>query len=296
MFKATGHRNAYFPLFIPLSYMQKERNTSKFWRRSAPSSPIIGWNERRRKNGPRQPVDRALVVRPTSETIIGASYAKWVAILPRPPDPDHQWANVVRWEMRPACSCGRRNFSGRKAYRARNRSRARAETRADARGFTRPSSAIICGRAVYTGEKSESTFPRAVQTLCIEAGAGSQELSSPALPISRPKFFALERIQFRRATKTGVRLDDQLGVSTRMVAPSSCARGHDGLVLPPRIAPTTHSHYTCHAKARNARSGSGCSERPRSALRVITWHEFADRGARGSARPRRRGKELGVDQ
>src|SRR4030088_692869 len=102
MFRATGHRNAYFPLFIPLSYFAKEaEHVEGFAKECAVvthSRLEVGADG---KMKPASPLAEPLVVRPTSETIIGASYAKWVQSYRDLPILINQWANVVRWEMRP---------------------------------------------------------------------------------------------------------------------------------------------------------------------------------------------------
>src|SRR5687768_3362776 len=101
MFKETGHQNAYFPLFIPLSYLEKEaEHVEGFAKECAvvthhrlepgPSGGLV----------PTGKLKEPLVVRPTSETIIGAMYAKWVQSYRDLPILINQWANVVRWELR----------------------------------------------------------------------------------------------------------------------------------------------------------------------------------------------------
>ena len=101
MFKATGHKNAYFPLFIPLSFLEKEAaHVDGFAKECA----VV--THHRLKAGPNGKLipdgelDEPLIVRPTSETIIGATFAKWVQSYRDLPLLINQWANVVRWEMR----------------------------------------------------------------------------------------------------------------------------------------------------------------------------------------------------
>ena len=101
MFKATGHVNAYFPLFIPMSYLEKEAaHVEGFAKECA-----VVTHHRLEPDGegglrPAGPLDEPLVVRPTSETIIGEMYAKWIQSYRDLPLLINQWANVVRWEMR----------------------------------------------------------------------------------------------------------------------------------------------------------------------------------------------------
>src|SRR5438067_13114371 len=101
MFRATGHRNAYFPLFIPLSYFAKEaEHVEGFAKECAVVTHTRLELEADGRLKPGSPLSEPLVVRPTSETIIGASYAKWVQSYRDLPILLTQWANVVRWEMR----------------------------------------------------------------------------------------------------------------------------------------------------------------------------------------------------
>ena len=102
MFKATGHKNAYFPLFIPLSYLEKEaEHVAGFAKECAVVTHHRLEVNAEGKLVPTGKLTEPLVVRPTSETIIGAAYAKWVQSYRDLPLLLNQWANVVRWEMRP---------------------------------------------------------------------------------------------------------------------------------------------------------------------------------------------------
>jgi prolyl-tRNA synthetase len=101
MFKASGHVNAYFPLFIPVSYLEKEAEHVEGF---AKECAVVTHHRLEAGEGgkliPAGELEEPLVVRPTSETIIGASYAKWVQSYRDLPILINQWANVVRWEMR----------------------------------------------------------------------------------------------------------------------------------------------------------------------------------------------------
>src|SRR5947199_883049 len=102
MFRATGHRNAYFPLFIPLSYFAKEaEHVEGFAKECAIVTHSRLEVDAEGKMKPSSPLTEPLVVRPTSETIIGASYAKWVQSYRDLPILLNRWCNVVRWELRP---------------------------------------------------------------------------------------------------------------------------------------------------------------------------------------------------
>src|SRR6195256_3343844 len=103
MFKATGHRNAYFPLFIPLSFMEKEaQHVEGFAKECAVVTHhrLVAGPQGGLIPDPESKLEEPLIVRPTSETIIGAMFAKWVQSYRDLPLLINQWANVVRWEMR----------------------------------------------------------------------------------------------------------------------------------------------------------------------------------------------------
>ena len=100
-FKATGHKNAYFPLFIPMRYLQKEADHVDGFAKEC--AVVTHSRLEADENGqlqPAGPLDEPLIVRPTSETIIGELFAKWVQSYRDLPLLINQWANVVRWEMR----------------------------------------------------------------------------------------------------------------------------------------------------------------------------------------------------
>src|ERR1700757_423068 len=131
MFRATGHRNAYFPLFIPLSYFAKEaEHVEGFAKECAVvthSRLEVGEDG---KMKPASPLTEPLVVRPTSETIIGASYARWVQSYRDLPILINQWANVVRWEMRPRLFLRTTEFLWQEGHTVHEtEAEARAETR-----------------------------------------------------------------------------------------------------------------------------------------------------------------------
>jgi prolyl-tRNA synthetase len=104
-FKATGHQNAYFPLFIPESFLKKEAEHVEGF---SPELAVV-------TIGGGKVLEEPLVVRPTSETIIGWAFQKWIQSHRDLPMLINQWANVVRWNCAHACSCARWNSCGRKA-------------------------------------------------------------------------------------------------------------------------------------------------------------------------------------
>jgi prolyl-tRNA synthetase len=243
MFRATGHRNAYFPLFIPLSYFAKEaEHVEGFAKECAVvthSRLEVGPDG---KMKPASPLNEPLVVRPTSETIIGASYAKWVQSYRDLPILINQWANVVRWEMRPRLFLRTTEFLWQEGHTVHEtEAEARAETKQMLNvyeKFVRDHLAI----PVYSGEKSESErFPGAVQTLSIEAMAQDRKaIQAGTSHFLGQNFSRASGIQFQtRDGKQEFGWTTSWGMSTRMVGTVVMAHGDDdGLVLPPRIAPT----------------------------------------------------------
>ena len=244
MFKATGHKNAYFPLFIPLSYLAKEAaHVEGFAKECA-----VVTHHRLESDGkgglrpaPSAELAEPLVVRPTSETIIGATYAKWVQSYRDLPILINQWANVVRWEMRTRLFLRTAEFLWQEGHTAH-------ETEAEAREetiamlgvyemFSREWLAI----PVFTGEKSDGErFPGAVQTLTIEAMVQDRKaIQAGTSHFLGQNFAKASGIQFlSRQNAQEYAWTTSWGVSTRMIGTLIMAHADDdGLVLPPRIAP-----------------------------------------------------------
>src|SRR5437764_116606 len=243
MFRATGHRNAYFPLFNPLSYFAKEaQHVEGFAKECAVVTHTRLEVDQDGKMKPASPLTEPLVIRPTSETIIGASYAKWVQSYRDLPILINQWANVVRWEMRPRLFLRTTEFLWQEGHTVH-------ETEAEAREetlrmldvyekFVRDSCAI----PVFHGEKSEGEkFPGAIQTLTIEAMAQDRKaIQAGTSHFLGQNFARASGIQFQnRQGKQEFGWTTSWGMTTRMVGTVVMTHGDDdGLVLPPRIAPT----------------------------------------------------------
>src|SRR2546425_313542 len=146
MFKDTGHQNAYFPLFIPQSFLAREAEHVEGF---APETAVV-------THGGGKELDEPLVIRPTSETIIYAMYAKWIQSYRDLPVLINQWANVVRWEMRTRLFLRTTEFLWQEGHTVHE---TEAQARAEAmlileiyERFTREHLAV----PVFTGAKSES--------------------------------------------------------------------------------------------------------------------------------------------
>src|SRR5207248_259467 len=243
MIKATGHKNAYFPLFIPLSYFEKEAaHVEGFAKECAVVTHSRLEVNADGKMVPASPLTEPLVVRPTSETIIGASYAKWVQSYRDLPILINQWANVGRWEMRPRVFLRTTEFLWQEGHTVHE---TEAEARAEARlildiyeRFARDHLAI----PVFSGEKSESErFPGAVQTLTIEAMVQDRKaIQAGTSHFLGQNFARASGIQFQnREGKQEFGWTTSWGVTTRLIGTALMMHGDDdGAVLPPRIAPT----------------------------------------------------------
>jgi len=243
MFRATGHRNAYFPLFIPLSYFAKEaEHVEGFAKECAVVTHTRLEADADGKLKPGSPLTEPLVVRPTSETIIGASYAKWVQSYRDLPILINQWANVVRWEMRPRLFLRTTEFLWQEGHTVHeSESEARGETRLILdlyETFVRDHLAV----PVFTGAKSESEkFPGAVETLTLEAMVQDRKaIQAGTSHFLGQNFARASGIQFQdREGKQEFGWTTSWGMTTRLVGTLVMMHGDDdGLVLPPRIAPT----------------------------------------------------------
>ena len=245
MFKATGHKNAYFPLFIPISYLEKEAaHVEGFAKECAVVTHHrleVGADGKMRP-APSAELTEPLVVRPTSETIIGATYAKWVQSYRDLPILINQWANVVRWEMRPRVFLRTAEFlwqEGHTAHETREEAMEETEKMLGVyESFAREHLAI----PVYCGEKSESErFPGADRTLCIEAMVQDRKaIQAGTSHFLGQNFAKASGIKFQsREGREEFAWTTSWGVSTRLIGTLIMAHADDdGMIIPPRVAPT----------------------------------------------------------
>ena len=172
MFKATGHKNAYFPLFIPLSYLAKEaEHVEGFAKECAVITHhrLEADGEGGLRPAPAAKLTEPLVVRPTSETIIGATYAKWVQSYRDLPILINQWANVVRWEMRPRVFLRTAEFLWQEGHTAHATSEEAMEETLRMLDVYSDFVENWMAVPVIKGEKTAGQrFPGAVSTYCIE--------------------------------------------------------------------------------------------------------------------------------
>lgn len=231
MFKETGHQNAYFPLLIPLSFMQREAEHVEGF---APELALV-------THGGGKELEEPLVIRPTSETIINAMFAKWIKSYRDLPVLMNQWGNVVRWEMRTRLFLRTTEFLWQEGHTAHEtESEARAETRQMLDIYARLAEEWAA-TPVIRGRKSEAErFAGAVDTYAIEALMGDRKAlqagTSHYLGQNFAKVFGIEFLD--RNNELQHPYQTSWGASTRLVGMAVMVHGDDqGLVLPPRIAP-----------------------------------------------------------
>ncbi len=245
MFKATGHENAYFPLFIPKSYLSKEANHVEGFAKEC--AVVTHYRLKNAEDGSGIVVDEAakleeeLIVRPTSETIIWDMYRKWIQSYRDLPILINQWSNVVRWEMRTRLFLRTAEFlwqEGHTAHATKQEAEAEAEQMMQIYAeFTEKYMAM----PVVRGIKSESErFAGADQTYTIEAlmqdGKALQAGTSHFLGQNFAKAFD---VKFTSAEgKQDYVWATSWGVSTRLMGGLIMTHSDDnGLVLPPNLAP-----------------------------------------------------------
>jgi prolyl-tRNA synthetase len=229
--KATGHQNAYFPLLLPQSYLQREAEHVEGFAPELFTVTRAGGKE----------LEEPLVIRPTSETIIGEMMAKWVSSHRDLPLLLNQWANVLRWEMRPRMFLRTSEFLWQEGHTAHaTAAEATAETML-ALGFYQDLSVDTAALATVPGEKTPGErFAGAERTFTIEAmmrdGRALQAGTSHYMGTNFAAAFGISYTGESGAAE--LCHTTSWGMSTRMIGGLIMTHGDDkGLVLPPALAP-----------------------------------------------------------
>jgi len=280
MFKSTGVVNAYFPLFIPLSYLEKEAEHVEGF---AKECAIVTHHRLVPKPDgsglmpdPEAKLDEPLIVRPTSETIIGASFAKWVQSYRDLPLLVNQWCNVVRWEMRTRLFLRTAEFLWQEGHTVH-------ATREEAVQRTTQMLNVYADFAenhlaipVIRGRKSAGErFPGAVDTLTIEAMMQDRRaLQSATSHFLGQNFSIASGIQFQTE---GGDLEHawttSWGLSTRTIGALIMAHADDdGVIMPPRVAPALIVLIPVLHSAKNEEAVRNYCQKLADDLRTTRYH------------------------
>ncbi|WP_026811607.1 proline--tRNA ligase [Arenibacter latericius] len=245
MFKETGHENAYFPLFIPKSYLSKEASHVEGFAKEC--AVVTHYRLKNAEDGsgiivdPEAKLEEELIVRPTSETIIWDTYRRWIQSYRDLPLLINQWANVVRWEMRTRLFLRTAEFLWQEGHTAHATEDEAIAEAVQMMNVYAEFAEEFMGVPVIKGTKTESErFAGALDTYCIEAlmqdGKALQAGTSHFLGQNFAKAFDV-----KFANKEGKQeyvWATSWGVSTRLMGALIMTHSDDnGLVLPPKLAP-----------------------------------------------------------
>ncbi|MBR9981395.1 MAG: proline--tRNA ligase [Desulfatitalea sp.] len=242
MFKATGVKNAYFPLFIPLSFLEKEAEHVEGFAKEC--AVVTHHRLEKGPDGRLIPGGRLaepLVVRPTSETIIGDAFSKWISSYRDLPMLINQWANVVRWELRTRIFLRTSEFlwqEGHTAHASAQEAEARTSMMLDI--YARLAESFLAIPVIKGSKSAAERFPGAVDTQCIEAMMQDRKaLQAGTSHFLGQNFAKASNIRFQTAEETdSFAWTTSWGASTRLIGGVIMTHGDDdGLVLPPRVAP-----------------------------------------------------------
>lgn len=240
-FRETDHENAYFPMFIPLSFFRKEAEHVEGF---AKEMAVVTHSKLTQKDGTLEPdgeLEEPLIVRPTSETIIADSFSKWVKSYRDLPVLINQWANVVRWEMRPRLFLRTREFLWQEGHTAHaSAEEAEKETKRMLEVYRKTSEEFLAMPVIQGVKPEYDKFPGAVDTYCIEAMMqDGKALQAGTSHFLGQNFAKSANISFiNKENKPEFAYTTSWGVSTRLIGGLIMTHADDeGMVTPPRVAP-----------------------------------------------------------
>lgn len=240
-FRETNHENYYFPMFIPLSFFQKEADHVEGF---AKEMAVVTHSKLESKNGklvPASPLEEPLIVRPTSETIIADSFAKWIKSYRDLPVLVNQWANVVRWEMRPRLFLRTREFLWQEGHTAHASEKEAEEETVKMLNVYREVCENYLAMPVIEGRKPEyDKFPGAIDTYCVEAMMqDGKALQAGTSHFLGQNFAKSANITFvNKNNQPEFAYTTSWGVSTRLIGGLIMTHADDeGMVVPPAVAP-----------------------------------------------------------
>ncbi|HEX9083695.1 MAG TPA: aminoacyl--tRNA ligase-related protein, partial [Gemmatimonadaceae bacterium] len=232
MFKDTGHVNAYFPLLIPESYLRREAEHVEGF---SPELAVV-------TIGGGKQLEEPLVIRPTSETVIGESMARWIKSYRDLPLLINQWANVVRWELRPRLFLRTTEFLWQEGHTAHaSEAEARGYARRILRDVYEDVLVNVLGLPVVVGRKTvRERFAGATSTYTLEAmmgdGKALQMGTSHELGQNFARAFGIDYLG--ASGRRELTWTTSWGITTRLIGGVIMAHGDDlGLRIPPRLAP-----------------------------------------------------------
>ncbi len=245
MFKATGHQNAYFPLFVPKSFLEKEEEHAEGFAKEC--AVVTHYRLKNNPDGkglivdPDAKLEEELIVRPTSEAVIWNTYKGWIQSWRDLPLLINQWANVVRWEMRTRLFLRTTEFLWQEGHTAHATSEEAVEETTRMLGVYATFAEEWMAMPVLQGSKSANErFAGAIETYCIEAlmqdGKALQSGTSHFLGQNFAKSFDVKFVN--KENQPEYAWATSWGVSTRLMGALIMAHSDDnGLVLPPKLAP-----------------------------------------------------------
>lgn len=246
MFKETGHVNAYFPLFVPKSFLEKEEEHAEGFAKEC--AVVTHYRLKGNPDGkglvvdPNAKLEEELIIRPTSETVIWNTYRNWIQSWRDLPLLINQWCNIVRWEMRTRLFLRTAEFLWQEGHTAHATEQEAIEETERMLGVYATFAEQWIGLPVIKGLKSPNErFAGAVETYCIEAlmqdGKALQAGTSHFLGQNFAKSFDVQFVN--KENQLEYAWATSWGVSTRLMGALIMAHSDDnGLVLPPKLAPT----------------------------------------------------------
>lgn len=245
MFKATGHQNAYFPLFVPKSFLEREEEHAEGFAKEC--AVVTHYRLKANPNGkglvvdPSAKLEEELIVRPTSETVIWSTYRNWIQSWRDLPLLINQWANVVRWEMRTRLFLRTAEFLWQEGHTAHATESEAVEETEQMLSVYADFAENWMAMPVVQGVKTPSErFAGAVETYCIEAlmqdGRALQAGTSHFLGQNFARVFDVKFVN--KENQLEYAWATSWGVSTRLMGALIMAHSDDkGLILPPKLAP-----------------------------------------------------------
>jgi len=276
--KALGHKNVYFPLLIPAHFLEKEaEHIDGFAKECAVVTHARMIRNEEGKLVPGSPLEEPYIIRPTSETIIGEAYARWIQSWRDLPLKLNQWANVMRWEMRTRMFLRTSEFLWQEGHTAHASSdEARQETLTILDLYKRFAEVVLAMPVIYGEKTASERFPGAVNTYCIEAMMQDKKaLQAGTSHFLGQHFSKAFNIQFLNTE--GVlehAFTTSWGVSTRLVGGLIMTHSDDdGLVLPPKLAPVHIVILPVIHKPEQRASILEYCEKVAEICRAVLWHD-----------------------